>query len=205
MDKIRILGLLLGLGLLFAAQAQYVEGDRPASSPAPAPARPARSETAQGSGFSTDRLVLGGNGGLSFGNQTTYIELSPLVGYRLTEDLMTGLGASYIYYSYRFLGQSVATSIYGGRTFLRYQIVPQAFAHTELEALNWEYQSLADPTLRRIWQYNPLVGGGYQVGLGTRSFAQLMVLYNLNHDSQRSFYGSPWIIRVGFVGGLGTR
>src|SRR5436190_23959647 len=63
-----------------------------------------------------DRLFFGGNIGLQFGTYT-YVDVSPLVGYKVTEKFHTGIGATYIYYSVSGGGYDYSTNIYGGRVF----------------------------------------------------------------------------------------
>ena len=48
-----------------------------------------------------DRIYFGGNLGLQFGNQT-YIDISPLIGYKVTEKFSAGFGVTYIYYKQHF-------------------------------------------------------------------------------------------------------
>src|SRR4051812_19850474 len=47
-------------------------------------------------GFSTDRLIFGGAGGLSFGDVTS-IYIAPLVGYKLTDRFAAGVSFGYNY------------------------------------------------------------------------------------------------------------
>lgn len=49
----------------------------------------------------TNRVFFGGNFGLQFGTITN-IEVSPLVGYRVTRDFSIGTGITYIYLKQQF-------------------------------------------------------------------------------------------------------
>ena len=53
----------------------------------------------------SEKLVFGGNFGLQLGNYTN-ITLSPIVGYRVTDDLVLGGGPTYIYSSIRYATDS---------------------------------------------------------------------------------------------------
>ena len=47
-----------------------------------------------------DKLVYGGSFGLQFGS-LTLVDVSPVIGYRITEKLEAGLGFTYKYYKYK--------------------------------------------------------------------------------------------------------
>lgn len=142
----------------------------------------------------TDRLFYGGNFGLMFGT-ITYVELSPLIGYKITERLSFGPGVSYIYMKDN--RYDLSTSIYGGRLFARYNITDYLFGHGEYEVLNLEtpYSLKGRTNLTSIF-----IGGGYRQSLGDRSFLTIMGLWNIN-DSAYSIYRNP-IIRVGISTGF---
>jgi hypothetical protein len=142
----------------------------------------------------SDRLFYGGNFGLMFGT-ITYVELSPLVGYRITERLSAGPGISYIYLQDNMY--NLSTSIYGGRLFTRYNITDYLFGHGEYEVLN---RDSFNPLEGRVNVTNLLLGGGYRQRLGENSFLSIMGLWNFN-ESAYSIYRNP-IIRMGFSAGF---
>src|SRR5437868_11908620 len=87
-----------------------------------------------------DRIYFGGNVGLNFGTNFTEVELSPLMGYKITDRFSVGVGGTYIYFKekipqYNF---SYETSIYGANIFARYFITESIFLHAETGALNLE-------------------------------------------------------------------
>jgi len=153
-----------------------------------------------------EKLTYGGNIGLTFGNQTV-IELAPMVGYRVTEKFMVGLGVNYFYYRFRgnlainnvISPYSFEANLYGGRAILQYVIIPQAFLYFEQEMMNTQYIDRNDGLTKRTWLANPLAGVGYRQSVGGWSAMNIMVLYNLNYQPNFSFYPSPWIIRVGVL------
>lgn len=142
-----------------------------------------------------DRVYLGGSLGLQFGNPT-YIDISPLAGYKFTEKITAGVGVTYIYYHYKDSYLNYNTSIYGGSVFGRYFFIPNLFAHAEVELLNMELFNTNTYEYYRKNIISPLVGGGYIQRIGNNSGIYLLLLYNLN-DSAESPYNNP-IIRVGF-------
>lgn len=137
-----------------------------------------------------ERIYTGGNFGMFFGS-TTYIEASPFVGYRLSEDLSVGTGIIYRYYRVR--GYDYSMNIIGYKGFARYQVWENLFAYGEYENLygNWinRNQIINVPSL--------FLGGGYSQSLGMRSSVFVMLLYNALYDPARSPYPSPIVFRMG--------
>jgi len=138
------------------------------------------------------KLVFGGGLGLSIGNPT-YIDISPIVGYRINEKVTAGIGLNYQYYSYDYGNYLFATNIYGGSVFGRYYFKKDLFAHGEVEYLN--LASYNNPE-KRIGVESVLVGGGYMQHFSAHSGLVAMVLYNLT-QTDYSPYASPLIIRLG--------
>ena len=151
-----------------------------------------------------DKLVYGGNFGLQFGT-VTYIDISPTVGYKVTEKFHAGIGATYIYYSekYNFTnGQTYTykTDIYGGKIYERDFVLENLFLHQETELLNLEVYDFLNDKVKRKNIISPLIGAGYIQRFGDTGGLFLMALFNLNETTD-SPYSNP-IIRVGFNFGL---
>ena len=144
-----------------------------------------------------DKIYIGGNFGLQLGTYT-YIDISPLVGYKFTNRFSAGPGIAYRYLSIRNVGSN---SIYGGKVFARYLISKQFFVHTEYESLNTQlYERFAGrDRIVREWVPGFFVGGGIAQPVGNRAAVMIYGLYNLLYDNVRSPYPSPWIISVGFT------
>ena len=143
-----------------------------------------------------DRFFTGGDLGLLFGN-LTYINISPLLGFKVTKRYSIGIGVNYEYL--RIAKINYSASIYGGRIFNQFLIIENLFAHVEYALLNIEVQTGAFETERR-WFGLPLIGGGIRQELFGNSFLDLLILYNLN-DSYLLPYPNP-IIRVSVNVGL---
>jgi hypothetical protein len=147
------------------------------------------------------RLYFGGGFGLQFGS-LTLVEISPLVGYKLTPKWSVGISPTYKYFKYKdyYSGSSYSsTNVWGGSIFSRYDIFQNVFAHVEYEALF--YNTKITGGLTEMQQYNSfLVGGGYQQRISGNAGMYLLVLWNLN-DTPDSPYNNP-IFRVGFNIGL---
>lgn len=146
-----------------------------------------------------DRLFLGGNLGLQFGSQT-YIDVSPLLGYRVNDKLSVGVGATYIYYRLKEANYSYSSSIYGGRMFARYFLYENFFAQFEPELLNMEVYNTNSNEYYRKNIFSPFIGGGYIQKFSEYSGIYIMLLYNIN-DTPDSPYQNP-VIRIGFNIGL---
>lgn len=146
-------------------------------------------------------LFYGGGFGLQFGS-VTLIELSPLVGYKVTPKFGIGLSPTYKYYSYKnsyYSSSRLENNVYGGSIFARYMILENIFAHAEYESLFYNIKVPGYPIDMR--QYNSvLVGGGYRQQIGSNAAMNLMVLWNLN-DTPDSPYTNP-VIRIGFTVGM---
>jgi hypothetical protein len=149
-------------------------------------------------GFDSDKLIIGGNLGASFGN-ITFVEISPQLGYLVKPSLLVGLSGRYIYYEERFPApfSNFSTNIYGGGPYVQYYFLQNFIAHAEYELLN--QNDFRDPD-KRVNIQSLFVGGGYRSMIGGNSFFSILLLYNLN-ETYNSPYTNP-ILRIGFGIGL---
>ncbi len=156
-----------------------------------------------------ERLVFGGDLGLSFGS-ITYIKLAPVVGYRLTNRLTAGLGPIYIYESYKYY--NLKTSTYGGKAVLSFTVLRgsdfggnfnlgNVMLHAENEVINVE-PIRYDPSSQqnffgdRLWIDNLLLGGGVSQSLGGRAAISIFLLWDVTQNPY-SPYSNP-ILKFGF-------
>lgn len=155
------------------------------------------------------RLVFGGIIGAQFGS-VTQVNISPIIGYRVTEKLTAGIGLTYIYYKYDYVGYNNAIlteedHVIGGSIWGEYRVLPNVFLHTEFGTLNMSVPKLnaqgyyTGETMRANIN-NFLVGGGYYQALGANAGMQFSLLWDLIED-QYSPYQNP-IIRIGFAAGF---
>jgi hypothetical protein len=163
----------------------------------------------------TSRWFIGGNIGLQIG-YVTLIDVSPIVGYMLTERFAVGTGVSYKYYRirnyffdpYQNRYLHFRSHIYGGPVFARYYIGRQFFAHTEYEYLRFRnevyVQNTAGQRYDKHYQHvnvhSMFVGGGFRQFFGSGSAFEIMLLWNLN-ETPDSPYNNP-LIKMGVVIGL---
>ncbi len=144
-----------------------------------------------------ERLYTGGNFWANFGTLTN-VEVSPILGYRITSDYSVGLGLKYNYFSDRRFSPTFTSSIYGGSVFTRYRFFDRFVAHAEFEMLNTDNFNTI-PSAQRVWIPIGLVGGGY----ASNGF-QILALYDLIGDPNNPYIGtfgadSRIYLRVGFL------
>ena len=169
------------------------------------------SNSLEGVPFS-QRLYTGGDLGFSFGN-ITFVNINPIVGYRIDKKWSVGISAKYIYYRERFpeYNWEYSNSMYGGSVFTRYLIGNSFLAHAEFEAVNAEVREFLSTTLTRKWVPIGLLGAGYRQGLGN-TYLQVLVLYDAINDRNSPYRNEylfgptniPLILRAGFIIGLGN-
>jgi len=143
-------------------------------------------------------LYFGGGFGLQFGS-VTLIEVSPLVGYKITPKFSVGVSPTYKFYKYNDVYGKQTTHVFGGSLFSRYMIWENIFAHIEYETLSYNIE--VPGYLKTRQQFDSFfVGGGYKQPVGLNSAMYILALWNLN-DTPNSPYINP-VIRVGFSVGL---
>ena len=150
---------------------------------------------------------------LSFGT-STYIEVSPLLGYHINDRLAVGIGPHYIFQSQRetiYYPVAYQTHIFGLKGFARFAFITRAeeylpinifsdlFVQVEYDGLSLEKAYFYAPSFpdegRFIYQ-GFLVGGGISQRVGLFNSVSIMVLWDLN-ESSRSPFTNP-VFRIGF-------
>jgi hypothetical protein len=143
-----------------------------------------------------DRIFTGGNVGFQFGRET-YAEVSPILGYRITDQFQAGFGLTYQYYRYQDTQYKLESNVYGGKIFGRYFFTDYLFGYAEFEHLNLDAFDFY-PYKRRVDVESLLGGGGYfqRFSQNSNSGFFAMILYNFT-ESAYTPYSNP-IIRIGF-------
>lgn len=146
----------------------------------------------------SDKIYIGGNLGLGFGD-ITYVDVSPIVGYRITERFSSGAGLTYLYFKdTRFDYQA---STIGWSIFSRYNLSEQIFLHAEFQRQTYTAKSISlDVESQRVSVPYLLLGGGYIQPMGANSALFVSILYDVIEDPN-SLYQNP-IIRAGVTFGL---
>ena len=142
------------------------------------------------------------------------IEVSPALGYYLTDRLSAAAGFNYEFYSQTrtYLNQpAIKTNIYGPRVFARYTVFQNLgdflpvgihtalFAHTEFVSNSLEKKYFVYPNYSekgRFWYSTFLVGGGISQTASERLRVNVLVLWDTD-PGDIPLYSNP-IIRFGF-------
>lgn len=169
-------------------------------------------------GFDPSKIVFGGGLGLGFGTITN-IAASPVIGYRITDNWVAGVGIGYQYLSVKDYWKMprpntrpqtyeyfpYRSSIYSGSVWTRYVIWRNIFVHAEYEQnfmsfrryyQEWDYQSNGQATKYENINYNApalLLGGGFRQPINDRISLVLMGLYDVIQDQY-----SPYQNRIDF-------
>jgi hypothetical protein len=144
-----------------------------------------------------DNWFVGGGIGLGFGD-VDWVDLSGVVGYRVTPRFSTGVRLLYRSREDGRFQRDVTTNDYGGSVFGRFVVRRPFFLQAEYEYLSYEFIR-ADLTTERDDFQSVLVGGGMAQPLGRNVVLFATGLYNLSYDDDelRSPYDNPWIFRAG--------
>ncbi|MCC2544937.1 hypothetical protein LJY25_00650 [Hymenobacter sp. BT175] len=195
--------------------------DAPRRPTTPAPTNPSVNGGTLDDGFPTagrgtgqpellQKLFLYSNFGLGFsgfGNAGSQFSanISPALGYRLTERLAVGPGITYAYNHLSFPGnnrtESYSTSSYGVKVFSQFVILDELFVHAEYETtyaqVLYQDQITGAITKKTLQVNTPLAGLGYRQQFSQRAAADIVLLYNFN-DGINDIYGQP-VIRFCFL------
>lgn len=158
----------------------------------------------------SERLLYGGNFWLSFGSQSAQVYVQPMVGYKVTDKFIAGVGFTYIYWKQEYVFNNNQTltlsdNIYGLNLFGRHTLFGPLFAHAEYQPMNFTSHNYYGEE-RRVWTNAFYLGGGINQSFGkSGSGAYIMLLYDVlwrNRDSNpasfdRSFRSTPLDIRFG--------
>ena len=185
----KILTVVMLMVCVSYLKAQYVRPSGDNSTPAAQPGQ----QPAQQPDF-WSKVSIGGSFGLQFGD-ITYVALSPLINYRINDNLEIGIGPVYQYYKYTdsYYNYTYSTSIYGGR------IVAMCFLPGELSHIFiiGEYDLLNVPDYYSpfvgVTRANigiPLVGLGLRRPIGEHSYFILTGMWDLS-NSALSPYVNP--------------
>lgn len=181
MKKLLIAAFILGISV--CAEAQYRSGSRSAS----------------------DKIYFGGGFGLNIGTDVTNISVSPLVGYRFTDQFSSGVSFSYQYVKYRGVDESFGST--GGSLFSRFLFNEEFFAHAEYEILGYDQVLIntgtGDFTSTRELNNSFFVGAGYRQNAGRNASFFVLGLYDLLwKNANESAYAVPYQVRAGFAVGF---
>ena len=157
----------------------------------------------------TDRVFFGGGLGAGFANGWN-INVSPQVGYKLSERLWSGVGFDYNFVSRNFNnGSRDRFTVLGPKVFAWYFISQEINAGSEYAYYDFTYKQIVNgrTTESNESQRSWLIGGGYTqaFGRGSRSGMRIELYYDVLFDDSPgnfNFRNSAFVPRVSFIYGL---
>lgn len=168
--------------------------------------------TEEKKGFQKEKIFVGGNFGLTFGDYTL-VNISPQVGYRFNDHLAAGLGINAQYISekyYNYTGQElykISRGVTGLNIFGRVYPIDQIMLQVQPEANyvfgNIKYYDGRSPSSTKIDALivpSLLIGGGAVIPSGRGAFIA-SIFYDILQD-KNSPYGARPIYNFGFNIGL---
>lgn len=142
--------------------------------------------------------TYGGNIGVNYNTYGWVVELSPRLGYKITEDLelsavVNGSLFHTEYYRNLSVGVGPALSYYIGRTVYLNSTYQHYFVSQKSKSTNKSYNVEEDALY---------LGAGYMQHLGGNAYMQIGVSYNVLYKKDRSIFSTGFIPSVGVVIGL---
>ncbi|WP_419869299.1 hypothetical protein [Chryseobacterium sp. CT-SW4] len=146
-----------------------------------------------------NRWTFGGGIGLGFGsNSAFYLQASPRVGYRLTNDLEGGVVGSVSWQTSDYY----RSTMFGVGPFLNYYIGRSFYLSGNLQHYFIDYKDKYYDYKTNREETALYLGGGYMQSLGGRAFMQIGVMYNVLWQENDSIFSSGLVPNIGFVVGL---
>ena len=154
-----------------------------------------------GQTLARDKFYAGGgigSEGIVFSTFNIRVSANGQLGYKITDQLSTGVNLRYIYDQYRL--QNITLNHIGAGVFTRYIITRNIFTQAEYERMTYQVAIANDLSNTTRIGFNSLfVGGGYYQPLSRNASFVLTGFYNLLYgDGSNSQYNSPFLIRAGF-------
>ncbi|MBL7930691.1 MAG: hypothetical protein JNL60_02250 [Bacteroidia bacterium] len=143
-----------------------------------------------------ERTTWGGNAQLWIGN-STFILLSPTIGYLPIKNVNVGLGIIYNYTSYRSPYGEYSQSIFGGHSYARYIIAESYFVQAQYDRL-YQPDFLSINPKAKTWVDYFLVGGGFMQNIGERTALMSSIMFYVNPEPL-SIYQNRFIIQFGLM------
>ena len=129
----------------------------------------------------TENIYYGGNLGLSFGN-ITYIDISPMIGYQVSDYYSAGVTFTYQYFNDKRI--DISGNVIGGGIFNRFHITEEFFLHAEYQNLSYsELNAISDNgsndrlTVPYLW-----LGAGFNQRVGGSAAIFVSFLYDVIQD-----------------------
>lgn len=189
MKRIVLAVIFLALGQAVFAQSREEE-------------EPPRQEEPQ-KGFNPRNVMVGGALGMAFGDYT-FVNVSPMIGYRFSRLFAAGVNINAQYSSGKSYGYDNAVlsrnkyTMFGGGLWGRFYPLDMIFIHAQPEynyisAKITEYEPDRREYKDRYGAPSLLLGGGYSQPVGGNSAITIMVLYDVLQDKNTPYLNRPII------------
>jgi len=144
-----------------------------------------------------NRWFFGGGVGASFGT-VDYVEIAPLVGFRVIPRLDIGVQPFYRWTDDGRYSPSVTSNDYGASLFARVRVIGGFFVEADYQYTSYEYPNGFGGTTRDTYD-GFLAGAGYSVPVGRNVGFYVSALYDFSYDSSDILqpYDSPVRFQVG--------
>jgi len=146
-----------------------------------------------------NRWTFGGGIGLGFGsNSAFYLQASPRVGYKITDDLEGGVVGSVSWQTSDYY----KSTMFGVGLFANYYIARSFYVGANLQQYFINYKDKYYDYKVNEQETALYLGGGYMQRIGSNSFMQLGLMYNVLWKENSSVFSSGLVPNIGFVVGL---
>lgn len=146
-----------------------------------------------------NRWTFGGGIGLGFGsNSAFYLQASPRVGYKITDDLEGGVVGSISWQTSDYY----KSTMFGVGPFVNYYIARSFYVGANLQQYFINYKDKFYDYKVNEQETALYLGGGYMQRIGGNSFMQLGLMYNVLWKENSSVFSSGLVPNIGFVVGL---
>jgi len=153
-----------------------------------------------------ERLVIGGYTQV-VRLQTSAIDLSPLVGYKLTGVFVAGISGTYrLDLGVNGYSPNFNKLIYGYRTYLDAKVYKGFYLHGEFEQMSIELPSITNVDITsRKWVPAVHLGIGKHYSIRKKIYGYIQGLYNPLFEYNHSPYANKFVMRIGIEGMLGKK
>lgn len=146
-----------------------------------------------------NRWTFGGGLGFGFGSNSYFdVQISPRVGYRLTEDLEAGIMGNFTLQSSKFYKSTMV----GVGPFANYYFARSFYLGSSFQQYFINYKDKYTGYKNDTEESALYLGGGYMQKISTGSYFQIGLMYNVLYKENNSIFSSGLVPNVGFVIGL---
>jgi hypothetical protein len=145
-------------------------------------------------------IYLGGDFAFSMRGGTTYLNLSPLIGYDITKRFSAGISGMYQFWRIRYFNTTFNINTVGAGIFTRYRPVEWLITQVEFDLYNSADLFSAD--LERINVPAFMAGVGFARPFGEGAYGQIILLYDFIDNQNMPLPPviiTPLHLRMGFV------